>query len=223
MKRIERSPAVIHFLLRRRQAIFFAAGLVASQSLASIALAQQPTTVQLPTFRFFSVSTTVSVPDRGSTYLGGIGSSGSRSTSRGIGPLANRAGAHDTGASGMSISATIHDFEAMDKALLAEASLHRAPWREGVDVAAEMRSIEARRAATSEALPGSVASIKAEKAAEEAEKTAELRELLTKAQAYENQGKPAVAKAFYQMVARRGSGELARFAAERLQALQSTR
>ena len=34
--------------------------------------AQTATTVQLPTYSFFSVGTTVSVPDRGSVYMGGV-------------------------------------------------------------------------------------------------------------------------------------------------------
>ena len=38
---------------------------------ASPAAAQRANAVQLPTFSFFSVDTTVSVPDRGSASLGG--------------------------------------------------------------------------------------------------------------------------------------------------------
>ena len=40
---------------------------------AGSAVAQQgATTVQLPTYSFFSVNTTVTVPDRGSADLGGV-------------------------------------------------------------------------------------------------------------------------------------------------------
>ena len=56
------------------------------------ALAQ---TVQLPTLQTFSVNTSVLVPDRGQTYLGGITRSRSRSSIRGLPgisgvPFANR-------------------------------------------------------------------------------------------------------------------------------------
>ena len=40
--------------------------------------------VQLPTFHYFTVNTTVSVPDRGSVYLGGVKRGAIRSSSRGI-------------------------------------------------------------------------------------------------------------------------------------------
>jgi hypothetical protein len=84
--------------------------------------------VQLPTFNFFGISTTVSVPDSGGAYLGGVSSSSMSRLERGLPgfgrmpfagrPFGDRAIAGRTVASGVSISATIHDFEAMDEALL---------------------------------------------------------------------------------------------------------
>ena len=50
-------------------------------------------TVQLPTFQSFSVQTTVSVPDRGSIYLGGVNRAGYRSTSSGVPGLSRLPGA----------------------------------------------------------------------------------------------------------------------------------
>jgi len=52
---------------------------------SQVCVAQQPlgTTVQLPTVRSFGINTTVSVPDGGTLYIGGVGSSGSSSVSRG--------------------------------------------------------------------------------------------------------------------------------------------
>lgn len=82
------------------------------------------TTVQLPTFSFFTISTTVSVPDSGGAYLGGVG--GGRSGSRSNGPgLGNRAGGSGIDAGGVYVTAQIHDLGAMDRALLAEAAAER--------------------------------------------------------------------------------------------------
>jgi hypothetical protein len=83
------------------------------------------TTVQLPTFNFFTISTTVMVPDRGGTYLGGIGRAGGASGQNGALGLGHRSGGSTVGASGMSVGVQIHDLAAMDKALLDEARKSR--------------------------------------------------------------------------------------------------
>ena len=82
-------------------------------------------TVQLPTFRYFSVDTTVSVPDRGGAFLGGVNRASSGSTTQGFGPLRNRAIGGSTGASGVSVHATIIDHEELDREVLAEAARRR--------------------------------------------------------------------------------------------------
>jgi hypothetical protein len=84
--------------------------------------------VQLPTFNSFGISTTVSVPDSGGAYLGGNSSSSMSRLERGLPgfgrmPFAgrqfgDRAIAGRSMTSGVSVSATIHDFEAMDEAVL---------------------------------------------------------------------------------------------------------
>ena len=87
-------------------------------------VAPAATTVQLPTFSFFTISTTVSVPDSGGAYMGGSG--GSRSGSHSNGPgLGNRAGASGIDAGGVYVTAQIQDLGAMDRALLAEAAADR--------------------------------------------------------------------------------------------------
>jgi hypothetical protein len=87
--------------------------------------------VQLPTFRSFGVSTTVSVPDRGSVSLGGITSSRSGYVERGVpilgvGPFggpafANRAIGRQSQTAGVSVSAYIHDFESLEEDLVGRA------------------------------------------------------------------------------------------------------
>lgn len=83
------------------------------------------TTVQLPTFNFFTISTTVLVPDRGGAYLGGVNSGASASRTSGLPGLANRAGASNFGASGLSVHVQVLDLAEMDRALLAEAKAKR--------------------------------------------------------------------------------------------------
>src|SRR4051812_4294889 len=94
----------------------------------SAAVAQQPlpaTTVQLPSYSVFTVQTSVSVPDGGGAYLGGLNSGASNSSRFGNGPLSNRGLSSSRGASGMSVSATVIDHEEIDRALLAEAAAKR--------------------------------------------------------------------------------------------------
>jgi hypothetical protein len=90
--------------------------------------------VHLPTFQFFGINTTVSVPDRGAAYLGGVSRSSSGRTGRGLPlvsrmpfagrPFGNRAAAVSSQASGVSVSAYIHDFESMDQQLLRQSQPH---------------------------------------------------------------------------------------------------
>jgi hypothetical protein len=88
--------------------------------------AQVPTTVQLPTFHYFTSTGSVLVPDGGDVFLGGIGGAAAGRTQQGIPglpsrPFTNSATGSSVGASSVSVSAQIHDFDAMDKALLGGA------------------------------------------------------------------------------------------------------
>ena len=91
--------------------------------------------VQLPTFESFSVGTTVSVPDRGSVYLGGVDRARYESSSSGVpglsrfpgaGPLlGHRASSASVASSGASATATIIDHREWDAATRAQAARHR--------------------------------------------------------------------------------------------------
>lgn len=104
------------------------AGLVICASFVPAAVEAQ--VVQLPTFDSFTVNTSVLVPDRGGIVVGGSSSSawGSRmngvpgaSRLPGAGRLfGNRAIGGTTASSTVSVHAQIHDFAAMDEALLAQ-------------------------------------------------------------------------------------------------------
>jgi Flp pilus assembly secretin CpaC len=74
-------------------------------------------TLQLPTFEYFTVNTTVSVPDGGTTYMGGVNRSSAGRTSGGVPllgkvpfagrPFGNRAIGRDMSAAGVSATARI--------------------------------------------------------------------------------------------------------------------
>jgi len=169
---------------------------------------QVPTTVQLPTFSFFTVQTTVSVPDSGGAYLGGISRGSDGSTTRGIGPLRNRGLASTRGASGMSIHARIIDNHEMDEAILAQAAAKSGN-------AASTVALQPIAAQPFE----SVAAIRVRNAAAAAEKSSEAAEYFAKAQKAEAEGKTGAAKIYYQMVMRRDAGSLKEQAQARLAAL----
>ncbi|MEM9826069.1 MAG: hypothetical protein AAF958_05745 [Planctomycetota bacterium] len=78
-----------------------------------------PTTVQLPSFSFFSYSGSALVPDSGGAYLGGVGRSQMGSATTGFGPFRNRAFGVSASSSHLSVHAQIIDLEEMDRRLLA--------------------------------------------------------------------------------------------------------
>ena len=95
------------------------------------------TRVQLPTVRTFGVQTSVSVPDRGMTHLGGVtrARAGSQSLGAplvgrlpGIGrPFQQRGFGTGLGTNQSFVRAQIIDLEAMDQAVLAEARANKVP------------------------------------------------------------------------------------------------
>lgn len=190
------------------------------------AFAQPATTVQLPTFRFFTVQTTVSVPDSGGAYLGGIKRARDGSVNRGFGPLRNRGVGMERGAAGMHVKATIIDNQELDEAVLAAAAAKRG----GFDPAAAKahaltrnvgRSGIGAQSQQSEPAFESVAAIRARNAAAAAARQSEAEQYFVKAEEAESAGKPAVARIYYQMVARREAGSLTELAKSRLAALGS--
>lgn len=151
-------------------------------SLAASGHAQQ-LSVQQPVVGTTSVNTTVSVPDRGSVFLGGVNSAQSGRTS--YGPL--RSGSSlglSRSASSMSTSVYIHDLRAMDEALLNSVPDSPSP----SSIRGESR------------LPRSEASAPA--VASPAEKAFKYERLAKQA---EVAGKPGVAKLHWQMAAKYGS------------------
>ena len=160
-------------------------------------------TLQLPTFRYFAIETSVLVPDRGGAALGGVGRSSSGSSQFGPG-RAPRAFGGAGGAGGLRVSAFVHDFEMLDQAVLAKA--------------AQLRDDAAREKAAKEklALPAgraadplkSVAEIRRRQAADSNSERDETGGYLERARAAVAAGKPSVARVYFQMAERRASAPL---------------
>lgn len=221
---------------------FFAAALLSLFLAAEISSAQAPTTVQLPSYQVFSVNTTVSVPDGGGAYLGGINRAADSSVTRGLplgskipglGPLTTNRGLSSTrSASNMSVHATIIDHQELDAAVLAEAAARR-----GAPSAIERQALATRQkadfisrnlaraeqpiAVETKPTPPSVEDIRRRNELAAANRDAEAETYFAKAQAAEAEQKPAVAKIYYQMVARRAAAPLKTQAEARLAALAS--
>lgn len=177
---------------------------------AARASAQPPSVVQLPSFSFFTVDTTVSVPDRGSASLGGIGrsSSGSTAFGPGLGP-ANRGFGRSLSSTNVTMRATIHDFDALDRATLARASRRAGsrPARNGWDER-NPRPASAQASSRERVPTGSVADARRRHAAESAAQEAEVQANVEHARRAAADGKTGVARIFYKMALRHAPGKL---------------
>jgi hypothetical protein len=159
------------------------------------------TTVQLPSTHYFATNSSVVVPDQGQTFIGGINSASSGQNQFG-GLPGNRSRSTQGQASGMSVTAFVHDFEAYDQALLAEAARRRkaggssqlaagrSPSDSGLSVAASVSDIERQRRA----------------ARPDPQREAE--DYFARARGAQESGKARLARVYYQMAARRATGEL---------------
>jgi len=164
--------------------------------------------VQLPTFSFFTTNTTVSVPDRGGAYFGGVNRASSGSVRRGIPglgarPFNNRGFGASRGAGGLQVVAQIHDMQELDDAVLGR----------GAAIAAG-RSIDRARqpfagvqvGATGMNAIASMNTIERERRAQDLAKLSEAATLLERGRQAISDGKPGVAKIYLQMAARRDTG-----------------
>ena len=197
-------------------------------------------TLQLPTFSFATVTTTVLVPDQGSALLGGINRASDGRNEFGIPGLTfpglqNRSIGRNVSGSNMSVTATIHDLDEMDQALLGSpsdlASIYPRgshsisdvpmPWAppgprlDPVNLAGNWRQEAA------PALPVSKVAVEvADRESQRATRSSEAEDYFARGQQAEADGKPSVAKIFYQMAARRASGALKQQVIARLERRQ---
>ncbi len=207
--------------------------------LATASHAQIPQVVQLPTFSFFTVSTTVSVPDSGRGFMGGVRRARYRSTSRGVpgasklpgaGRLfASRGSGSSVSSSGVSATATIIDHREMDEALLSEAGAARPRGTALTETDRKALVLSSHVAKPAEeglrlGTPGSgasVAEIRAAGAAAARRHEAELHAYLVRGQQAEAAGRFGAARCCYHVVVRKAKGALREQAAARLAAIEA--
>jgi hypothetical protein len=158
--------------------------------------------VQLPTFHFFTLSTTVSVPDGGDAMLGGVSRSSSGRIQRGIPglpsqPFDNVATGQATGTSNVSASATIHDFEAMEKALEGAGGLAHGAVGQGRGAIVSLPK--------SDGPVQSIAAIRAQQAAENAARQQEAAAALARGRQLLAEGKTNVARFYFQSAVKKST------------------
>lgn len=208
------------------------------------------TTLQLPTFAFTSATTTVSVPDQGEVFLGGIKRSALQSSSRGVpvlgklpGPgrlFRNRGISREQGALNMSVRAQIIDLNELDEQILAEAqrrTAQRGP--SGLERIAEERRGEHDRAdfltrniarnpvakpsdATPTPPPAPAIDVAARLKQAERERAAEAQKYYDDARDAAARGKLSVARIYLEMAARRCEGEQKQHVLAQLQLVRET-
>jgi hypothetical protein len=210
-------------------------GVLAVSLSAATTCSLQAQTLQLPTFSFFSVGTTVNVPDQGSALLGGINRESSGRSEFGVpglpfAPFRNVSTGQTSSSSTVHASVTIHDFDAMDQAILmGGGGLIGAggdrPFFVGNSIGAGLSvpntvpfiggqprptAIAQHWEPTSavEVPHTDLATAQAERAQRRTARTAEAEDYFERGQTAEAEGKPAVAKVYYQMAARRADGDL---------------
>jgi len=165
------------------------------------AQAQAPAVVQLPSFSSFGVNTSVSVPDRGSASLGGIGRSSTGSTAFGPG---NRGIGSNLSANNTSVGAAVHDFEALDRDTVAKAGRKSAAETN----VAKRRLAAARQSSAGQVPTGSVADARRQQAADAAAEQAEAAQNVKRARDSAAAGKANVAAMFYKQAAKQALGDL---------------
>jgi hypothetical protein len=209
-------------------AMFLLIALVVLHFAASSAAAQ---TVQLPTFNFFTVNTSVLVPDGGDAALGGIGRSSSGRVSRGVPglpgrPFQNIATGNSTGAGNVSVSAQIHDLDAMDRALLGDDALAdstNGSFHTPLAIARQARPMPViARTAGPQDKPASIAALKSQATAEDLQRNAAAAAELAKGRELLAEGKTGVAKIYFQNAARHATGETQKQALAALKSLDRT-
>ncbi len=199
----------------------------------------QAQVVQLPTFSSFSISTTVSVPDSGAGFVGGVsrGSWGSRS--RGVPGFSNAPGASrlftnrssgsSVSSSGAYATAPITDHAERDRLLLDGAAARRGELGFASETdrrAAYLSEFVARSPKTSPDEPiatrrEDASDAAARLAAANAEHEAKMAEYIKRAESAELAGRLGAARCCYDVLIRRGSAAQKRFAEQRLAALDA--
>ncbi|MCS7304859.1 MAG: hypothetical protein NZ602_07105 [Thermoguttaceae bacterium] len=201
-----------------------------------VSFAQPATSVQLPTFSYFSVGTSVLVPDRGGAILGGVGRSASQRSQLGwpVLSLGQKSLGLNRSAQIVGISVWIHDFEAMEAQLLGQrhpavagsfatdfhAKSNGSGSRETTTVLADLPTVRilpkpdafspesGQMPSTAEQSVLSVAELRRQRQAELEAQNQQAYAWFQRGQQAQSEGKLAVARIYYQMALRLASGSL---------------
>ena len=195
------------------RSISLAAAVLASWTMPCLAQV-----VQLPTYRSFSVRTTVSVPDSGAGFAAGAGTAAHpwRTSGHALpwrvagGDLA--LGARQQ-ASGVSVRASVIDQQEMEARLRGSGDTISEP--------TNCYGSQVGRVRLDAVAASSVEELQRQRAASLQARDAETADWLQRAAAAENEGKLGVARIYYQMVIRRDSGPSGQQARARLRSLDS--
>ncbi|MDA1051315.1 MAG: hypothetical protein O3C40_12665 [Planctomycetota bacterium] len=197
--------------------------------------------VQLPTYHVFSVNTTVSVPDGGAAYLGGVTRGTWSSSSRGVPGLSqvpglnrlftNRGIGSSVSSSHAYATATIIDHAEMDQMLLSEAAARRGVRGTASETnrrAAFLSEFVARRPESSTSRPrvanrAAASDVDSRLVNATAQHEADMASYLQRAEFAEAAGSFGAARCCYSVLARRGSDEQKQLATRRLAALKAPR
>jgi hypothetical protein len=206
------------------------------------AVVAQAQVVMLPTQRIFSTSGSVLVPDRGMAHLGSVSWAREGSTTRGIPGLAqlpgvgrlfrNQAFSREMGTSSAAVTATIIDLHELDLQVLGQARV-RVPSPEEQEISRKsdflIRNLARQSAATvaTKPLPSvrpvGVMEIRRQNHLAASHRQQEVAEFLLKARQLDRDGKPGVARIYYQMAARRSTGPQQQVILDRLRQINSQR
>jgi hypothetical protein len=202
--------------------------------------------VQQPSYRTTTMGSTIVVPDQGATFLGGINRSSMGRNEFGVPGLGklpfvnrlfnNRSIGQDMNSGNVWVTAKIHDFDAMEEALLGTtpdlfAQSHRraepaaglagrAPQPRNPNLEGNWQPKPA-QAADGRA-PLNLADEQTRRAAQQKTRADEATDFFERGRQAEADGKANVAKIFYQMAARRATGDLKQQALAKLEAIGST-
>jgi hypothetical protein len=166
--------------------------------------------VQLPTTQQTSVSTMVEVPTGGSTYLGGIGRAGGATAARQASHFGSRQTGIYSSGSGNGVTTTVIDLKMLDEAILnqkLEPGIASTPGKSGLPLAGRnhaatnYRKISSIPGAYMQALAGDPALNPS--SVPKVDTSAEIRELLEKAQRARQMGRHAAAEVYYRMIIER--------------------
>ena len=172
---------------------------------AAGARGQHAAVVQLPTYSHFSTSTTVSVPDRGGAWLGGVGraASGSQVLGGPRSPFSPQGSGGNRGAAGMGVAATVHDFEAMENQLFQQAASKSVPGPRANPWQGRLK----KAAASSAGRPApSIAAIQVMRAESLGSASRDAADWYDRGCRAEEAGNAGAAKVYFRMAARRAAG-----------------